>query len=37
MKYNKSEIFYFSRVYNNSNPKLDLSAISTPTLKPKTY
>jgi len=37
IEYNKSEIFYFSRAYNDSNPKLDLLAISTPILKPKTY
>jgi len=37
MEYDKLEIFHFSRVYNNSNPELNLSAISTPTLKPKTY
>ena len=37
MEHDKSEIFYFSRVHNNSNLKLDLSAIHTPTLKPKTY
>ena len=27
----------YSREYNNSNHELDLSAISAPTLKPKTY
>ena len=37
IEYNKSEIFHFSRVHNNSNPELDLSAIGTPILKPKTY
>ena len=37
MEHDKSEIFHFSRVHNNSNPELDLSAISAPTLKPKTY
>jgi len=37
MEYNKSEIFYFSRVHNNTNPELDLSAIGTPILRPKTY
>jgi len=37
IKYDKSEIFHFSRVYNNSNPGLDLSAISASILKPKTY
>jgi len=37
MEYDKSEIFHFSKIYNNLNLELDLSAISTPTLKPKTY
>jgi len=37
MKHDKSEVFHFSRVHNDSNPELDLSAISAPTLKPKTY
>jgi len=37
MEYNKSEIFHFFRAHNNSNPKLDLSAIGTSILKPKTY
>jgi len=37
MEYDKSEIFHFFRAHNNSNPKLDLSAIGTPILKPKTY
>jgi len=37
IEHNKSEIFHFSRVYNDSNPELDLSAISAPILKPKTY
>jgi len=37
MEHDKSEIFHFSRAYNNLNPELDLSAISAPTLKPKTY
>ena len=37
MEHDKSEIFHFSRVHNNSNPELDLSAIGTPILKPKTY
>ena len=37
IEYDKLEIFYFSRVHNGSNPKLDLSAIDAPTLKPKTY
>ena len=37
MEHDKSEIFHFSRAYNDSNPELDLSAIGAPTLKPKTY
>jgi len=37
MKHDKSEIFYFSRAHNDSNPELNLLAISAPTLKPKTY
>ena len=37
MEYDKSEIFHFSKIYNNLNLELDLSAISTPTLKPKTH
>jgi len=37
MEHDKSEIFHFSRAYNNSNPELNLSAIGAPTLKPKTY
>jgi len=37
MEHNKSEIFHFSRAYNDLNPELDLSAIGAPTLKPKTY
>jgi len=37
MEHDKSENFHFSRVHNDSNPKLDLSAIGTPILKPKTY
>jgi len=37
MEYKKSEIFYFSKVYNISNLKLNLSAIGTSTLKSKTY
>jgi len=36
-RHDKSEIFHFSRVHNDSNPELDLSAISAPILKPKTY
>ena len=37
MEHNKSEIFHFSRVHNDLNPELDLSAIGAPTLKLKTY
>ena len=37
MEHDKSEIFYFSRAHNNSNPELDLSAIGAPILKLKTY
>ena len=37
MEHDKSEIFHFSRAHNDSNPELDLSAISVPTLKPKIY
>ena len=37
MKYDKSEIFHFSRAHHNSNPELDLSALGAPTLKSKTY
>jgi len=37
MEHDKSEIFHFSRVYNNLNLELDLSAISAPILKLKTY
>jgi len=37
IEHDKSEIFHFSRAHNNSNPKLDLLAISAPILKPKTY
>jgi len=37
MEHDKSEIFHFSRIYNNLNLELDLSAIGAPTLKPKTY
>jgi len=37
MEHDKSEIFHFSRAHNDSNPELDLSAIGTPILKPKTY
>ena len=37
MEHDKSKIFHFSRVYNDLNPELDLSAIGASTLKPKTY
>ena len=37
IKYDKSEIFHFSRVHNDSNTKLNLSAVGTLTLKPKIY
>jgi len=37
MEHDKSEIFHFSRVYNDLNPDLDLSAIGALTFKPKTY
>jgi len=37
IEHDKSEIFHFSRAHNDSNPELDLSAIGTSTLKPKTY
>ena len=37
MEHDKSEIFHFSRVHNDLNPELDLSAIGASTLKPKTY
>jgi len=37
MEHDKSEIFHFSRVHNDLNMELDLSAIGAPTLKPKTY
>jgi len=37
MEHDKSEIFHFSRVHNNTNPELDLLAIGTPILKHKTY
>ena len=37
IEHDKSEVFHFSRVHNDFNPELDLSAISAPTLKPKTY
>jgi len=37
MEHDKSEIFYFSRVHNDSNPELDLSAIGASIFRPKTY
>ena len=37
MEHDKSEIFHFSKVYNDLNPDLDLSAIGALTFKPKTY
>jgi len=37
MEHDKLEIFHFSRTYNDLNPELNLSAISAPTLKSKTY
>ena len=37
IEHDKSEIFYFSRTHNDSNPELDLLAIGALTLKPKTY
>ena len=37
IEHNKFENLHFSRVYNDSNPELDLSAIGAPTLKSKTY
>ena len=37
IKHDKLEIFYFSRVHNNSNPELNFSEINTSTLKLKTY
>ena len=37
MEHDKLEIFHFSRAHNNSNPELDLLAISAPIFKPKTY
>jgi len=35
MKHDKSEIFYFSRVHNNTNPELDLSAIGASIPSPR--
>jgi len=37
IEHDKSEIFYFSRIHNDSNPELDLSAIGALTLKSKIY
>jgi len=37
MEHDKLEIFHFSRAHNNTNPELNLSAIGTPILRPKTY
>ena len=37
MEHDKSEIFYCSRAYNDSNPELDLLAIDASTFKLKTY
>jgi len=37
IEYEKPEISHFYRIYNDSNPELDLLAIGTPTLKPKIY
>jgi len=37
MEHDKSDIFHFSKAHNNSNPELDLSAISISILKPNTY
>jgi len=37
IEHDKSEIFHFSRVYNDSNPELDFSAIGALILKSKTY
>ena len=37
MEHDKLEIFHFSRMYNDLNLELNLSAIGTPTLKPKIY
>ena len=35
MEHDKSEIFYFSRVHNNTNPELDLSAIGASIPSPR--
>ena len=37
MEHDKLEIFHFSRAHNNTNPELNLLAIGTPILRPKTY
>ena len=37
MEHDKSEIFHFSRVHNDTNPELNLSAIGAPIFKPKIY
>ena len=37
IEHDKSEIFHFSRTYNNLNLELDLSAIGASISKPKTY
>jgi len=37
IEHNKLEVFYFSRVYSNTNLELDLLAIGTSILKPKIY
>ena len=37
MKYDKSEIFHFSKAHNDLNLELDLLTINVFTFKPKTY
>ena len=37
MEYDKLEIFHFSKIHNNSNSELDLSAIGAHNFKLKTY
>ena len=37
MEHDKSEVFYFSRVHNDTNPELNLLAIGAPIFKPKIY
>jgi len=37
IEHDKSEIFYFSKVHNDSNLELDLSTIGAPIFKFKTY